>query len=217
MKKCLMISSLVFLIHTTAFAKYRTPPIDPETITDKCEIEYEVDGKPVGKVIVGLYGKVVPKTVENFMGLCAGIPADKAAKKPAIPARYPGAPVHRIIPGFMMQAGDFDKRDGTGGASIFGAPFADENFLIKHTGPGQLSMANAGPNTNGSQFSIMVTKADWLDGKHVVFGRVLEGMDVINKIVTTYGTQSGETKSSDPKDNGKRVAVQMRSTKRVSK
>lgn len=186
-----------------------------EIVTDKCEIEYEVDGKSIGKVVLGVFGDTVPKTAKNFIVLCGGLPEDKSKKAPAVPARYPGTIVHRVIPGFMMQSGDFTRRDGTGGESIYGPKFDDENFILKHTGPGILSMANSGPNTNSSQFSIMVTKADWLDGKHVVFGRVLEGMDVVNAIVQKYGSPSGKTLSSDPKAKGKPVVIKMKDTRRI--
>ncbi|KAL7752779.1 Peptidyl-prolyl cis-trans isomerase [Sorochytrium milnesiophthora] len=157
----------------------------------KVFMDFAIGGKKAGKVVFELYAKDVPKTAENFRALCTG---EKGIGKFGKPLHYKNTVLHRVIPGFMAQGGDFTHGNGRGGESIYGAKFADENFKLKHTGRGILSMANAGANTNGSQFFICFAETKWLDGRHVVFGKAVEGLEVLDALEQT-GTDSGTTKT----------------------
>ena len=170
-----------------------TPPISLSAASHPANprvfFEMEIGGKKAGKIVMELFQKVVPKTVENFRCLCTG---EKGTGRSGTPLHFKDSSFHRVIPGFMCQGGDFTRGNGTGGEAIYGDKFADEweNGFIKHTVSGLLSMANAGPNTNGSQFFLTTAVTSWLDGKHVVFGRVIEGMEVVTAI-EAVGSGSG--------------------------
>ncbi len=169
-------------------SQYKPPDT---TITQTCYMDVSLDGEAAGRIEIGLYGAHVPRTADNFAALCAGSKGEGTQGKPL---HYEKSIFHRIIPGFMLQGGDFTNADGTGGESIFGAKFEDERFGVPHDKPGLLSMANSGPDSNGSQFFITVAETPWLDGKHVVFGEVTKGMDVVTKIEAMGSAEGAPSK-----------------------
>ncbi|XP_021810458.1 peptidyl-prolyl cis-trans isomerase CYP21-1 [Prunus avium] len=179
---------LIFVFSSTHKKEEEKLEEVPE-ITHRVYLDVDIEGQHLGRIVIGLYGQVVPKTVENFRALCTGKKGKGAKGKPL---HYKGTPFHRIVSGFMIQGGDIVYRDGRGYESIYGGTFADENFRVKHSHAGVVSMVNSGPDSNGSQFFITTIKASWLDGEHVVFGKVIQGMDTVYAIEGGAGTYSGK-------------------------
>lgn len=197
MMKFQVVSLLFLLCYVFAApVQNQDPPITHYVTFDIAHGE-----ETIGQVKIGLFGSVVPKTVENFYEL--------ATKKDEDGAGYEGSIFHRIIKDFMIQGGDFENAAGTGGWSIYGKKFDDENFQLSHDKIGRLSMANAGPDSNGSQFFITTSLTNWLDGKHVVFGQVVEGLDLVMQKIQTVETGKNDKplkevkiiKSSGEKNN----------------
>merc|ERR1712178_411968 len=152
-------------------------PVHSNPANPKVFFDVHIGGQSAGRITMELFADVVPGTAENFRCLCTG---EKGVGKSGKPLHFKGSKFHRVITDFMAQGGDFTAGNGTGGESIYGMKFADENFLVKHTGRGDLSMANAGPNTNGSQFFMTFIPCNWLDGKHCVFGKVIDGWQTLD-------------------------------------
>ncbi|KAI3915740.1 hypothetical protein MKW92_011683 [Papaver armeniacum] len=157
-------------------------------VNPRCFLDITIGGEMEGRIVIEVYSDVVPKTAENFRALCTG--EKGIGPNTGVPLHFKGNCFHRVVKGFMIQGGDISARNGTGGESIYGVKFEDENFELKHERKGMLSMANSGPDTNGSQFFITTTRTSHLDGKHVVFGKVIKGMGVVRSIehvTTTVG------------------------------
>ncbi|KAJ8530271.1 hypothetical protein K7X08_037106 [Anisodus acutangulus] len=180
---------VVIFLASSIFQKEYEKVDEVYEITHRVFLVVDIEKTRVGRIVIGLYGQVVPKTVENFRALCTG---EMGKTADGISLHYKGKPLHRIIPGFMIQGGDIVSGDGRGNISIYGGPFPDENLKIKHSHAGVISMVNTGPNSNGCQFFIPTVKASWLDGEHVVFGKVIEGMDTVYAIEGGAGTYSGK-------------------------
>ncbi len=217
-KRSLVSLCLATLPCISSLALAKAESKEASSANPRCFFDVSIDNKPAGRIVMELYADTVPKTAKNFLEICKG--EKNEANKEGL--SYKNSVFHRIIPQFMLQGGDITAGNGTGGKSIYGEKFADENLdtsVHKHSGPGILSMANAGPNTNGSQFFITTVATPWLDGHHVIFGKVVEGLDVVTKI-EAVGSQSGTpskpvkvTASGELKTGAKAVAKKKETAK----
>ncbi|CAN7032183.1 hypothetical protein BRARA_H01166 [Brassica rapa] len=191
--RCLLLLAAltIFLV----FALSHTRKEEEKQVTEDCQVTHrvfldiDIEGQRLGRIVIGLYGNVVPKTVENFRALCTG---EKGQASSGKPLHYKGTQFHRIVSGFVVQGGDIIHGDGKGSESTYGGTFPDENFKAKHSHAGVVAMGNTGPDSNGSQFFITTIKATWLEGEHVVFGKVIQGMDNVFAIEGGAGTYSGK-------------------------
>lgn len=192
--KCLLLFLVLSIFLIFAFSAPKTELVvekveEDHEITHRVYLDVDIDKQRFGRIVIGLYGKAVPKTVENFRALCTG---EKGKTADGKKLHYKGTPFHRIVSGFVIQGGDIVYGDGRGYESIYGGTFPDENFKVRNSHAGVVAMVNTGPDSNGSQFFITTVKANWLDGEHVVFGKVIQGMDTVFAIEGGAGTYSGK-------------------------
>ncbi|CAF2239102.1 hypothetical protein YC2023_095357 [Brassica napus] len=191
--RCLLVLAALTIFLVLALSHTRKE--EEKQVTEDCQVTHrvfldiDIEGQRLGRIVIGLYGNVVPKTVENFRALCTG---EKGKASSGKPLHYKGTQFHRIVSGFVVQGGDIIHGDGKGSESTYGGTFPDENFKAKHSHAGVVAMANTGPDSNGSQFFITTIKATWLEGEHVVFGKVIQGMDNVFAIEGGAGTYSGK-------------------------
>ncbi|XP_013629329.1 PREDICTED: peptidyl-prolyl cis-trans isomerase CYP21-1-like isoform X2 [Brassica oleracea var. oleracea] len=189
----LLAAFTIFLVlalsHTRKEEEEEKQVAEDYQVTHRVFLDIDIEGQRLGRIVIGLYGNVVPKTVENFRALCTG---EKGKASSGKPLHYKGTQFHRIVSGFVVQGGDIIHGDGKGSDSIYGGTFPDENFKAKHSHAGVVAMGNTGPDSNGSQFFITTIKATWLEGEHVVFGKVIQGMDNVFAIEGGAGTYSGK-------------------------
>ncbi|CAF1711385.1 BnaC03g65620D [Brassica napus] len=193
--RCLLLLAAftIFLVlalsHTRKDEEEEKQVAEDYQVTHRVFLDIDIEGQRLGRIVIGLYGNVVPKTVENFRALCTG---EKGKASSGKPLHYKGTQFHRIVSGFVVQGGDIIHGDGKGSESTYGGTFPDENFKVKHSHAGVVAMGNTGPDSNGSQFFITTIKATWLEGEHVVFGKVIQGMDNVFAIEGGSGTCSGK-------------------------